>query len=662
MSNLLQNYPEYIAPPSATSPFPQQKAPRPKTWFTIIKVIFFTGLACLALGLILIAFNVKHIAAVYGQINAGKRSLEDALASVRGADFLSASKKAEAAGRSFKEALAELDSITLGPVAYVPFLSVYKTDAQHLIKGGAALSDAMARSTSYAYTLHDLATRHGSNGFSALSPEDKRQILSSIYSAEPTLAEVEKSLDIGLREFNAITSLPRFGSLSGRVDDMKLKISETKTALAGALPLTKLLPPLLGYPKPATYLLVLQNSDELRPTGGFIGTYGIVQTQDGDITRFDTHDIYHLDIPTKDKVTVEPPAPIKEYLVPKWYMRDANWSPDWPTSARQINWFYRTENGALPAPDPVKDVDGIIALTPDMIISLMKFTGPVSIDGETYTPENFMDLLQYKVEKGYVQLGISSWHRKEVIGDIAKVMKERLLNIPLERWPEMIRLIGDNIARKNLLLYSKDPALQELVRKQKAGGEVLSPWGDYIMVVDANMGALKTDAVMDRHVSYVLDQANDGKLRATLTLNYAHNGRADWNTTTYRSFTRIFVPQGAKLLKITGAESGSIASGDELDKTYFGALIKVAPGQTGQLVFEYELPERLTNNMKTYNNYSLTVQKQPGIKGSRLTVDVSFNNAIKSYNPVNLYSRTNEENHFVSEGDLTIDRRFLINF
>lgn len=662
MTNLLDPYSRQINPEPLQPHQPTKTAKKSPTWLTVIKVIFFTGLACLALALLAIAFNVKHIAVIYREAMTGKSSLEEAIALVRTSDFLNASKQAERAEDSFNNASKELDEVVLGPVKYIPFLAVYKTDAQHLIKGGQSLAQALNKATAYAYGIHDLVNKNQAGGFSALKPEEKRQLLSAIYSAEPTLSEVEKSLDTGLAELNAITALPPFGPLADRVDEVKAKVKESSEALAGALPLTKLLPPLLGYPDAASYLLILQNSDELRPTGGFIGTYGIVQAKDGDITRFDTHDVYHLDMPTKDKVNVTPPEPIKKYLVPKWYLRDANWSPDFPTAARQIEWFYQQENNALPQPDPVKNVDGIIAITPELITELMKFTGPITLEGETYTPENFVDLLQYKVEKGYIQLGISSWHRKEVIGDIAKIMKERLLNVPLERWPDMIRLIGDNIARKNLLLYAKNPELQRLLHERGADGQLAAPWGDYLMVVDANMGALKTDAVMERQVNYKLEQQHTGRLKATVTLRYAHHGTVDWNTSAYRSFTRIYVPDGSKLLKITGAAGGSVASGDELGKTYFGGLITVAPKGTHELVFEYELPERMTANMNTYHNYSLTVQKQPGTKSSRLSVDARFNNAIQSYNPQNLYSRLSEKNRFVSEGDLAIDRSFLINF
>ncbi len=662
--NLLKVYGAPIAQEPMPGPgfYDGPKKSRTNIFIFGLKVIFFAVLLVLAIALALIGFNVKHVTGVYQHVSAGKTALEDALSSALKSDFMAASSKADAATAEFKSGLEELEAIRLGPIGYIKEIAVYKTDAEHLVKSGQALSEAMGRATSYAYGLNDVIAANGSTSFSQLSVEKKRQILSTIYNAEPALGDVQDSLDESLSELNAITSLGWLGPLSVRIEELKEAIAKGTHTLDEASPLTRLLPPMLGYPETARYLLVLQNSDELRPTGGFIGTYGIIQTKDGDFERFETHDIYHIDIPVQDKVNVTPPDPLKKYLIPKWYMRDSNWSPDWPTSAENILRFYKLENAAAAKPDPITDFNGVIGITPDLIIDLMKLTGPVTIDNVTYTPENFVDLLQYQVETNYVKLGVSMWQRKEVIGDIAKAIKQRLLDLPLGRWQELINVVSDNIARKNLLLYSRDPSLDRLIREQGWSGEVRHTWGDFVMVVDANLAALKTDAVMTRQINYKLTQKPDGRLTSILTVNYFHNGSFDWKTSHYRTYTRVYVPSGSTLIKASGFTEGPVAVGQELDKTYFGGFLKIAPKQMAQLVFEYDLPERMSKNMEQYKNYSLIVQRQPGSQVSKVTVDATFKNAIQSYSPATLYSQAKEPNRFAADGDLRTDRSFLINF
>lgn len=659
--NLLSQYQEINHIDQAVGLGPNTKKNKTSFFLLFIKIIFFSILGVILVACLLALVNLKNVKAVVAGVTEGKANLEQALYQAQSRDFLEASETADMAMKNFQSMNAELESFKLGPLARIPQVDAYRTDAAHLAKGGELLASALKEGATYAHTLDVVLSADKTTSFSELSASEKRRILEAIYQAQPTIEKIQVLIDQSLTEVRSATSFSWIIPLNTQVVELTKKLTESKNTLASATPLTKLLPPLLGYPNSAEYLFVLQNSDELRPTGGFMGTYGIIQTQDGDFKRFETHDIYHLDMPVKDKVNITPPEPIKKYLVDKWYMRDSNWSPDWPTSAENILHFYGIENSAQPSPDPLKQFDGVIAITPEVIIDLMKFTGPIPHEGEIYTAENFVDLLQYKVERDFVRLGIPSWHRKEVVGELAQILKERLLDMPLERWPELIRLLGDTMARKNVLLYSKDPKLQSVIKEQGWSGEMRSHWGDYLMVVDANMAALKTDAVMKRHVAYKLSEKNN-ELVAKVTLSYSHEGSIDWKTSRYQSFTRIYVPEGSTLISSSGFADGSVVSGDEMGRTYFGGYVIVPPRQTAQMVFEYRLPKRMLANMTSYKNYGLLIQKQPGTEKVGFSVDVAFTNEIQSYNPVNLYSETPSPNRFTTQGDLEIDRTFLINF
>src|SRR3989339_1362482 len=93
---------------------------------------------------------------------------------------------------------------------------------------------------------------------------------------------------------------------------------------------------------PKNYLILLQNNMELRPTGGFIGSFAKVSFEGGKLKKLDVNDSYAID--GQLGIHVEPPKEIKEDLGQKdWFMRDSNWEPDFPTSARQQGGFYTKE-------------------------------------------------------------------------------------------------------------------------------------------------------------------------------------------------------------------------------------------------------------------------------------------------------------------------------
>ncbi len=608
---------------------------------------------------------------IYKEAMAGKNNLEQAALFAGEQDFKNSLVFANKARDNFDSAVRETEEIRSGVfVSRLPFIRSQFNDVEYLLTTAEILSRAVAQGAGFAGELEGLLSGGKKLSFSKFSREEKGKILGRIYEAGPEIFGMKANLDLALLNLEQARFNGILWPLKGKIFGLKSKIEYGRNILAEAIPMSRLLPALAGYPEKVSYLVLLQNSDELRPTGGFLGTYGILETEYGEILRLDTHDIYHMDMPVKDKLNIEPPEPIKKYLIDKWYMRDGNWSPDWPTAAKKIEWFYKAEDSLLPPENRINnftgEFDGVIAVTPKFITDLLALTGPVEVGGEKYDKDNFVNLLEYKVEKGYVQLGVSSWQRKEIIGDIAKELKIKLFDLPASRWQEIMDVANDNIIKKNIFVFFKDEEIESLIKEEGWGGEVKETFeGDFLMAVDSNMGSLKTDAVMSKSADYKMEQTADG-LVAKLRLNYAHEGGVDWKTTKYKSYTRVYVPLGSRLVKAEGLSEGlvsSVAEGtadvlNELGKTSFGAFISIEPGQMGSLYFEYKLPNYIAEELKN-GSYNLYVQKQPGNE-TGLTVDLKFVSAIKSYSPASLSAVKASDNEIRWEGELEGDRRYKI--
>ena len=159
-------------------------------------------------------------------------------------------------------------------------------------------------------------------------------------------------------------------------------------------------------------------------------------------------------------------------------MRDANWSPDWPTAAKTINRFYQTESVLNPEAEKILEFSGVLAITPKLITDFLKITGPITVEGQDYDENNFHDLLQYRVERGYMVLGVSNWHRKEVIGEISKKLKIKILDLPPREWSEIINTAINNLTEKNLLFYLVDNQLESIAAQNGWAGEIKNYYGD----------------------------------------------------------------------------------------------------------------------------------------------------------------------------------------
>lgn len=604
-------------------------------------IILFAAFLLLNIAWLLV--NLSDLNFILNNSLAGKSSLEKAIWLAREESFGEAVAAAAAAEKSFNLSRNRLNSLK-GEVLsiFTPLVSFQLKHVDYLLVTAEVLARAVGEGTEFAGDLKSLLEGNKKLDFSGFTREEKGKILKRIHESGPELNGMKANLELALLNLNKVSYWGALWPLKEKVEELKEKIAVGQEILAKSIPLSQLLPALAGYPEKTHFLILLENSDELRPTGGFIGTYGLVEMDYGDIARFETYDVYHLDMPVKDKIKIEPPAPLKKYLgVDRWYLRDANWSPDWPTTARKVLWFYSQEAKALPDSSPLKkdkdlDFTGVIGLTPGLISRLLSVTGPLTVDGEVYNEKNFTDLLQYKVEKGYVQLGVSSWQRKEVIGDIAKELKAKLFNLPSSRWRELLNVFNEEAAKNNLLVFMRDEGLESIIREQGMSGEVKETAADYFFVVDANLAAFKTDAVMNKAISYSLEE-KDGGLFAKLRLSYSHHGGFDWKTTRYRTYTRVYVPLGSELINVEGMSEGQAETGEEFGRTVFGAFISVEPGAIGSLYLEYKLPDELYKKIQT-QGYRLYAQKQPGRETEELNVSLSFAKSIKSYYPSDFYT------------------------
>lgn len=626
--------------------------------FRFLKYFGWLVLSLLAFLLIIFLAAFVDLKEVYSRAMMGKGDLEQSVILIKKNDFQQAAVLAEQAEKNFNLSVESLNKIKArNLINRLPAVSTQTSGAESLLVAAQALSKAVYHAADFGGGLESLVGGDGEFNFLKLNSEQKRAILKKIFESGPELNGIKADLDLAYFHLAQIETNGLFYPIREKIDQLSLEIEKLSLILEQAVPMSQLTPALAGYPKASRFLVLLENSDELRPTGGFLGTYGVLKIENGDIIDFTTHDIYHLDMPAQNKMNVEPPEPLKKYLNKQWYLRDANWSPDWPTAAKKILWFYELESRLGQEADKDFNFDGVIALTPKLIKDFLAITGAITVENQTYNQDNFSELLEYRVEKGYEVLGVSKWQRKEVIGEIAKELKIKIFDLPANKWAEAISAVSDNLLEKNLLLYFKDSQLERLAAENDWAGEIKNIFGDYLMVVDANLAALKTDAVMERTLDYKVSQNAEG-LFARLNLGYSHNGKTDWKTSAYKSYSRIYVPLNSRLVGIDGYSPDKIDSGVENGKTWFGFYLTVEPGKNKNFTIEYKLPASITDG----KSYSFYLQKQPGKDIENASVDLTFLNNIKSYSPANLSVSRNGVNGLRWHGDLNIDKNFEIKF
>lgn len=582
-----------------------------------------------------------------GRALAAALDARDALAaantSARALQFHEAIDSLQAAQDSLQEVDAAMG--LLFPLRALPWVGERLRSLDQLVETGLALLPSLQQAMNIGAELLDAVALSEEQPlrYEDLSSESRQELLTTLASALPDLQRLDAQLAILAIDVAELETIPLTAAMEEAIDPLVAAMPQLQQALDFMIPLATIAPEFGGLEEEKRFLLLFENNDELRPAGGFIGSLGDLVVKDGEIVSLTTEDVYATDGPAEEFMITVPPTPISQYLnVQAWFLRDANWSPDGPTSfAKSLELLAAEE--ALLGQEP-RSFDGVIAMTPTFVSSLLAIVGSITIEDQTFTAENFAEALDYQVQYAYVEQGLHPIQRKEIIGTLAKELVGKLTDYPLPLWSNIIEAVNTAKVQKQLFLYSTNSMVQERIEAVGWSGSRQSGEQDVVMVVDANLASLKTDSAVDRSIFYRLRQNDQGRLIASLSILYDHQGEFDWKTTRYRTYTRVYVPEGSELLRVSGTllddrlnnpslTTGPVEVVNELGFTSFGAFTAVEPGEQQTLEFVYYLPDALADNFSD-GDYELNVLKQLGSRSdSALTVDVDFGTPLLSAVP-----------------------------
>lgn len=485
--------------------------------------------------------------------------------------------------------------------------------------------------------------------FDDLSSDTKRTILERFESSADDLELLIERLKIVEAELQIVRRDSLLGPVASMADSLYKDIVQSEEYLELMAITASVLPQMAGVDGEKIHLLLFLNNNELRPGGGFIGSYGVLRLENGDIAQLETADVYTLDNAVQDELISVPPDALSRYnAAEKWFFRDSNWSPDFATSSLLAIERFVTQTALLNdqqrevVPSSAR-VDGVIALTPTYVSDLLRLLGDVTVSGQTFTPENVADLLEYQVEVAYVYEGLPPEQRKEILADLINEVKRRLFSLPLSELGTLIEITQKHLQNKQVAFYSSDQQIEEIFTRVGWGGRVLPETADVQMVVDANLASLKSDPVVKRTISYELGRSTTGDWVGRTTIQYNHTGSFDWKTTRYRTYARLYTPAGTQLVDVrgsllndstlnpTGAEA-HVDISEELGLTVFGTFTAIEPGESRQLIFEYLLSDQVVQSIEN-GSYDLTVLKQLGARDHALTLDLDFDKTVTHANP-----------------------------
>ena len=508
-----------------------------------------------------------------------------------------------------------------------------------------------------------LSARLGAELSAAITPAANQNIISFLDRFAAHAVPASEEARALIRELNKINEKNLPEQYRAQFSELRSQAELLAPSLEESLDLSKRASIFLGKQQDKRYLLVFQNNSERRGSGGFLGSFATIDVSKGEIKELNVPKGGSYDTEAGLYRRVVAPEPLW-LLNPLWHFWDANWWPDWPTTARKLEWFYEKSDGPT--------VDGVISFTPTVIERLLAVHGPVDMTkdyGVVITAENFWEVTQaFSEQKPDV-----TKEPKKIIGDLMNKLME---DLPKDMTPEkaftLIGVFEESLREKHILIYFNDPVLEASVRGFGWDGAVKQSEADYLMVVSSNIGGQKSDRYIEEVIDHNAQVLPDGSITVTLTIQRKHTAPKNQQFVGFRNvnWLRVYVPEESSLISASGfrtpdqsyfespdpkweldadLQNERVAQTDqatgtkiysENGKTVFANWSMVDPGETAVIELRYRLPFKIAKHeapatvlekIKAYfkvessDQYSLLIQKQPGAENSsifsRLTID-----------------------------------------
>lgn len=336
--------------------------------------------------------------------------------------------------------------------------------------------------------------------------------------------------------------------------------------------------------KPHRTLILLQNSDEVRPTGGFIGSFINLSAAHGRIENLQLEDVYDLDgyydrslriqrsllNPLAGEAKLAPeqyapktagvpaslsPPPEIARLTDRWFFRDSNFSPDFRVSGKKAIEFFEREAESR-QPNQQK-ADTVIAVNHTMLGKILAITGPLDVPGlqAPLTEGNYREVLTYMIETKRA----GTEDPKKILKEMLPLIQKQLFQgSNMERLQQMLL---EEIVQKNISGYSRSKSVQQLFVTLGMDGAMMSEEPhlsrtaeqntrqtdnknseneDYLAIIASSFSANKSDAYIKQDIEHDTVIEPSGDIYNQLTIRRTHQ----WSAATLQRWKKMLKPFG----------------------------------------------------------------------------------------------------------------------
>ncbi len=302
---------------------------------------------------------------------------------------------------------------------------------------------------------------------------------------------------------------------------------------------------ILWHEKERKYLVVFQNTDEIRPTGWFMWSMWIMTLADGNIKNFEKKDVYAYEWNLKRALYDKLKAPEwLDKITESFWLRDANYFINTRDSSRSIKFFIEKAG---------YKIDGVVYINQNTLLDFLDETWEVDFEKLwlKVSSANFSELFSTLVEAKLFKIG-TLWTPKSILFDFIEEFTAKLL----DDWDYFAywKILAENIQKREIMLYSFDPKENEFLQKLWLTGQV-----DYEETLDivypsfTSISGNKSDRYVRRaYTKNVNIDENTCEIETDFTINLRHTFSA-WDRTRIQNLFDTYDISGDNLMSIQWA-------------------------------------------------------------------------------------------------------------
>jgi hypothetical protein len=629
--------PETLAQPLIPSKKKKTHAFLPKTW----QKLLFIFLVLLVAGLAAVGVYTFQVARkMVAELRSAQTIAAEAKYLLSTQNFLALPEKITALEESKNR--IEADYQRLAFYGKVPFLKNYYQDGEKASQAADHAFAAAQEGVEAILPYADLLGFAGEGSFTGGTTQERVVlILDTLKEIQPSIDRIDQEIQSASQLLNQIDAKRYPESIKGialrsQITDIQKMLSSSSQMLTDYKPVLAQLGTMAGAESPQKYLVLFQNDNELRPTGGFLTAYAIINIDKGIVTSEKSDDIYELDQKFSKKIAI--PEELGRYLTTetRFHLRDMNISPDFQTSMETFYSYYQTVPGE---PD---NINGIIAVDTAVLTDLLRIIGPVEVPGYgTFSAENDIhcDCPQVVYALSEIITRPTPYmkeDRKGVLGPLMKSVLEKTYDLDKARFPELLEMGFANIKGRHVQAYFMDEASQKAAEQINLAGRLYTAYEntnswqmgqnlDFLAIIDANLGGAKSNLFTNYEVEQTVSAPVDGFIEKTVEITYKNSRKADncnleagllCLNSTLNDWIRLYVPKGAELVEMQGLTQEAKVY-DEEAYTVFDGYFTLEPLGLAKIKVTYKVP------YSDQTNYNLKMWKQAGIDAVPVLIDVT---------------------------------------